>query len=528
MARRGGIEVEVEGEVLRFAEEVAVEAEAERVVVAVLAQQDQFIAVEEIGNGRRHEFAHALRVGVAGVVKDGEIDIGQHGAVETPEDAGDLEFDVFAGQDVGAGGAAHLGDAVEERSVDVGADAEGEDAAVVGVAGGDHLADGGFGGLADGGQAVGEEKDDGEHSLGGRLAEGFDEGVVNVGSAPGFDHVEVDPGGGGVLAVLDDGAGRVGGDVGRVVDDVEGLAVVESLDDLQRGGLGLIHLLAGHAAGAVEDDGDFAENRALRIVDADGEAGDQQEVTPADFGIGIGKERSADAGLIFEEDGEAEWPGAVAFELISEGEIELLLALADHGDFVAGGVDRRDRRGCIDDHADRPRAGGGQGFAAGQEVVDAAALAGEDLVVGEADALTAVGLDGEDAGADEAVAGELEEGGIADLVDDGLVDAAGLIAGEDFGGGFRGSAFEHEVADDGSLGNGQEENRLLHAAGAVLHGDLEGGRCGLTPKDNAGIHTGDDDGGLMLAEGEAPDLRHDDGGGVAQLLHPGALLSRGG
>ncbi len=53
----------------------------------------------------------------------------------------------------------------------------------------------------------------------------------------------------GLLAELLDGAG--------VVDDVEGLALGETVDDLDRGVAGLLDLLAAHGAGAVDDHDDF-------------------------------------------------------------------------------------------------------------------------------------------------------------------------------------------------------------------------------------------------------------------------------
>ena len=76
-----------------------------------------------------------------------------------------------------------LGHAVEQRHVDVAADAEGEDPAPVRVGLLDHLADLHLARVADRRQAVGEEEDDRQDPLGRLLAERLQQRVVDVRAA---------------------------------------------------------------------------------------------------------------------------------------------------------------------------------------------------------------------------------------------------------------------------------------------------------------------------------------------------------
>lgn len=119
--------------------------------------------------------------------------------------------------------------------VDVGTDAEGEDAAAMGIGLGGEVADGALGGAADRGQAVGEEENQRQEARGRDGSEGFGQGVVQVGAAidpdPGQERPHPAHRGGG----LEDRLRGEGLDGVAVDDDVEGLAFVEGLDDLQGG-----------------------------------------------------------------------------------------------------------------------------------------------------------------------------------------------------------------------------------------------------------------------------------------------------
>ena len=97
---------------------------------------------------------------------------------------GHFHLDVLAGEDERGGRPALVGDLLQERRVDVDADAEREDPPLVRVALAGQLADRGFRRLPDGRQPVGHEQDDRQSSLGGRLPQGFEERVVDVGPAP--------------------------------------------------------------------------------------------------------------------------------------------------------------------------------------------------------------------------------------------------------------------------------------------------------------------------------------------------------
>ena len=75
---------------------------------------------------------------------------------------------------------------------------------------------------------------------------------------------------------------------------------------------------------------------------------------------------------------------------------------------------------------DGPGTGLIERFAAGKAVVDAVAVGFKKVFVGQSNALTAVRLDGEDAGSDEVVTGELEQSRITDTGDNPVVKTTGF------------------------------------------------------------------------------------------------------
>ena len=126
---------------------------ADGALAAVTAHDDQLVAVEQVGQLGR------INLVEGDVVRRRELQVRQHGVADLAVQAADLGLDVLGRPHVGGQGARLVGDGVEERGVDVVADAEGEDARVGRVLGLDVLQDLVRVGLADGRLAVREEHD---------------------------------------------------------------------------------------------------------------------------------------------------------------------------------------------------------------------------------------------------------------------------------------------------------------------------------------------------------------------------------
>jgi len=274
-------QIESERERARAAEVVAGQPEAHRTGLQIPTEQDELIALEEIGQRARHQVPHDPRRHRAIVVQRFELQIGEHRPVEAREDLADRHFHVLARQHVGALGPTRLGDAVEERDVDVGPHAEGENPPLVHVRRLHHLANAHLRRLSDRRQAVGQEEDDGQRLRVVRLTKSLEQRVVEVRPPHGAQARQI-------LARLGDRR-RILGDRTRrehlhligVIDDVERLSVVESLEHLQRGRSRLFELLAAHAARAVEDEDHFAADVVDGVPEVRGQSCHQEEVAAA-------------------------------------------------------------------------------------------------------------------------------------------------------------------------------------------------------------------------------------------------------
>ena len=177
------VERQAELEDARRPSVVAPERELERLLADVLAQQDDLVALEQVRDAARDQLSRAA--GGLRVLADGRgSGSARTGPSEPLEDGGHLHLDVLGREDERGRRPALVGDLLQQRRVDVDADAEREDPPPVRVALAGQLADRGFRGLPDRRQPVGHEQDDRQRPVGGRLPEGLEEGVVDVGAAP--------------------------------------------------------------------------------------------------------------------------------------------------------------------------------------------------------------------------------------------------------------------------------------------------------------------------------------------------------
>ena len=99
-------------------------------------------------------------------------------------------------------------------------------------------------------------------------------------------------------------SGSVGERIDALVveDDVEGLAIVETGEDLQGRLANLRELLPAHAAGAVDDERHLAlQARRIGLGRPGRQAGQEQEVASADLGVGVSEQRGRDIGSLAEE-----------------------------------------------------------------------------------------------------------------------------------------------------------------------------------------------------------------------------------
>jgi hypothetical protein len=163
----------------------AADDEPQRRVAEVARADEELVAHEQVGQARGKHLLEALARDGAVASEDGEHRLGQHRPEEPAVDLAHLDLHVLAGQDVAARRAALAGERVEQRRVDVGADAEGEQAAVVTVARGDAVADAGLVAEPDRGHAVGQEQHDGQEALGRGLPDRELQRAVDVGPARG-------------------------------------------------------------------------------------------------------------------------------------------------------------------------------------------------------------------------------------------------------------------------------------------------------------------------------------------------------
>ena len=125
VARGRLVERQAELEHARRPPIVAPEGELERLLADVLAEQDDLVALEEVGDPAPGSAPGCA--GASSISPTASVGIGEHRALEALEDGGDFHFDVLAGEDERGGRPALVGDLLQERRVDVDADAEGED-----------------------------------------------------------------------------------------------------------------------------------------------------------------------------------------------------------------------------------------------------------------------------------------------------------------------------------------------------------------------------------------------------------------
>ena len=193
---------------------------------------------------------------VVAIDVDGDRDVGHHGCADAAVELADGGFDVFVGPHVFALAEVGAGQLVEQPAVDVVADAEREQAGANVVGGFGILFDGGFVGFAVGGQAVGEEDDVVRAAAVGEQAERAVECAVDIGAAAGVEAVDEADGGGAGFVVEFLQLGAEGFDRAVVGDDVEHVAFAKIVEHELERALGLLDLLAAHAARAVDDEDD--------------------------------------------------------------------------------------------------------------------------------------------------------------------------------------------------------------------------------------------------------------------------------
>ena len=93
------------------------ERELQRLLADVLAEQDDLVALEDVGNPARDQVPGAPAR--PPFRRRASIGIGEHRAAEPLEDDGDFHLDVLAGEDERGGRPALVGDLLEERRVDI-------------------------------------------------------------------------------------------------------------------------------------------------------------------------------------------------------------------------------------------------------------------------------------------------------------------------------------------------------------------------------------------------------------------------
>ncbi|MEX0715657.1 MAG: hypothetical protein WD066_03685 [Planctomycetaceae bacterium] len=273
-----------------------------------------------------------------------------------------------------------------------------------------------------------------------------------------------------------------------VIDDVEPLAIAQPGEHLQRGGLRLLPLLARHAARTVECERHFPPNRfaTVRVVR---HAGEQQEVAPIAAGrIGIGHQRGGHAALL-QQVRQAERAGVGRGGFGDAGRDDAVRR-PRRFDRVRRRIDGGDRPLRLDPHGDLPGRAVVERIGAGQDEIDLRAARGEHLLVGDPHFLRAVRRDGEHARANHVGPDEFEQRGVAGLGDDRVVDAAGLVFRQKFGGRLAGRSLEREPADDGAFRHGQHDFRFLHARVRIGEGDVDRRRRDLFGNDDARFHPG--------------------------------------
>ena len=317
--------------------EVDLVLEAPLALGAVAGQMEHsiplaLVASEDAQLGPGEEIAELGGVDVIGLrALDLHLDVGQDRVADLPVEAGDLEFDVLARADILGGAAVAPGDAVEQRRVDLVADAEGEDTVLVVLV---RFADGVHElvriGLPHGRVAVREE-DDHRGALGAlELLERGRHRLLDVRAADGLHLLrELDcvfhsvVSGGRELVGERAGAGGEG-------DDVEAVIAVEVVKAEGEGLAGLVDLLAGHAAGGIEDEDDVLGGYLVLAEPGLWRQEDHEE--PVLAALPVGDQVTAEllvGGRVVEDE------VAVRLELLAlEADAGLLVALAVHIDVV--------------------------------------------------------------------------------------------------------------------------------------------------------------------------------------------------
>jgi hypothetical protein len=284
------------------------------------------------------------------------------------------------------------------------------------------------------------------------------------------------------------------------------LAVVQRGEHLERGLADLVEFLAAHAAGAIDDERHLApEQGAVGPVPvARRQAGEQEEIAAADLRIGVGEQRRRDRAARAEE---AETERArLASRPLGELRRHLVRPRLDRAQAVARRVHGRHRRGRRDLDRDLPRHGVLDRLAAREDVIHPVAGRGEQVFVGQPDRLRAPWLDREDAGADEVIAGELEQGGVARLRDDLLVRRSRLVPRQQPRRGLGARPLEREPPHDGPLRHRDEQLRLLADGAGVTQAHLHHRRRGLVADDDADVDPRDLE---RRRSAERPGLRDD-------------------
>ena len=386
------------------------------------------------------------------------------------------------------------------------------------------LADGLLRSLSHRRQAVREEQNDGDAATCRLESQRLDQRVVDVRPAPHADALDVGAGGAHRFGVLDHRLGREQLDRLVIHNDVEGLTVLQSFQHLQRRGSGLLQLLAGHAAGTVEHKNDLALERAggRRFQRR---ARQQEEITAADLRIGIRQQRRGDA-LSFEQVGQPE-RARLGRRVGGDARGDLGCADPRGFQFVARRIDRGDRRPRLDAHRDVPGNMVVDGLRARQRVVNPVAVGREQMLIDDADLLRRARLDGEDARTDETVADKFEQGGIAGLGHDFVVEFAGFFTGEKLGCRFAGGALKIEAAQRRLLRHWDDHLRFEPCAGVVGKADVERGGGDLFEDLHGNGHLGDRHRARRVGR-KSSRLRHDDVRGEGMGVRVGMSDGLGG
>ena len=360
-----------------------------------------------------------------------DADPAERGAGELGVKRADVALDVLVGADVLAGPAARAADAIEEPGVDINADAEGEDPrpCLVGVL--RVLGDLEFGGLARGGQTIGEEEDVAGARVVGDLAKRGPQSTVDVGPAAGSDVLDEAGGFEPRLLRVALEFGLVGIDVLIVHDDVEGVVVAEIVEDELERRLGLVELLARHRPRAIQHEHHGLGQRfALGRLHAG--AGQEEEVAVLAVAGAVAQERRPDCAVAQGIDQAEVGGGQGVFQMQRRGRLALVGAVDP--EVLAGAIDRLDGTRAEDadvevELADR--------FARlllrgeGEQELHHVAVAAADLVVFQGDDAVRAGRDRKNASLVETAPHVLQERRVALAADDRLVDGSSLGLGED-------------------------------------------------------------------------------------------------